>query len=87
MLRVDASPWRWVDGNRNPIIVQGLSPGRHRIPAELADANHHVIDQQAVDVTLPDSTSKPARPIAMTKELGRTPLGVFMQFASPLPTR
>ena len=50
---VDDTNWYWVDASRNPIIVQGLSPGAHEIRIRLANANHQVIDQRTVEVTIP----------------------------------
>lgn len=49
---VDDKPWHWADASGNPVIVQGLAPGDHKILIELANANHEVIDQRTVDVTV-----------------------------------
>jgi len=50
---VDDADWHWTDASGNPVIVQGLAPGGHKILIELANANHEVIDQKTVDVTVP----------------------------------
>ena len=50
---VDDSPWHWVDASGEPLIIQGLAPGPHRILIELADPTHRVIDRQTVNVEIP----------------------------------
>jgi hypothetical protein len=55
---VDDTPWYWVDADRSPVIVQGLTPGRHRISIELANANHEAIDRGTVEVTVPGQTPR-----------------------------
>jgi hypothetical protein len=36
-----------------PLIIQGLTPGRHRVLIELADPAHKVIDSQTVEFEIP----------------------------------
>src|SRR5271165_2826173 len=50
---VDEAPWRWVDASGEPLIIQGLSPGPHRVLIRLADPTHRVIDQGAVALVIP----------------------------------
>jgi hypothetical protein len=50
---VDDTPWHWIDTTGTPVIVQGLSPGRHRILIEHADADDRVIDHSTVEVLIP----------------------------------
>jgi hypothetical protein len=50
---VDDSPWHWVDASGEPLIVQGLAPGPHRILLELADPTHRVIDRKPVSFEIP----------------------------------
>jgi hypothetical protein len=57
---VDDAPWHWADAGGNPVIVQGLAPGRHKILIELANANHEVVDQGTVEVTVPTAQSESA---------------------------
>src|SRR5471032_3047103 len=40
---VDDATWHWVDAGGEPLIIQGLAPGPHRVLIELADPTHHVI--------------------------------------------
>ena len=51
-VRVDDASWWWADASGNPVIVQGLAPGRHKILIQLADPDDHVVDQGTVDVTI-----------------------------------
>src|SRR5205809_496642 len=36
---VDDASWHWVDASAEPLIIQGLTPGPHKVLIELADAN------------------------------------------------
>src|SRR5947207_1307628 len=37
---VDDAPWVWADTSGEPLIVQGLPPGPHKILIQLESANH-----------------------------------------------
>jgi hypothetical protein len=50
---VDDSPWHWVDASGEPLIIQSLPAGPHRVLIELADPTHHVIDRQIVSFEIP----------------------------------
>jgi hypothetical protein len=52
-LTVDDGPWHWVDASDQPLIIQSLTPGPHRILVELADPTHRVIDQAVVNLMIP----------------------------------
>ena len=63
---VDEAPWRWADASGNPLILQGLPPGPHRVLIELVDANHQLVDKGAVAFDVPkkataDAASEPRR--------------------------
>jgi len=49
---VDDSTWHWADASGNPIIINGLPPGPHKILIQLVNANHQPIDQGTVLVTI-----------------------------------
>lgn len=51
---LDDEPWHWVDASGEPLIVQGLPSGPHRILIELADPTHRVIDQGTVAFVIPE---------------------------------
>jgi hypothetical protein len=50
---VDDSPWHWVDTSGEPLVIQGLEPGPHRVLIELADPTHRVIDSHTVAFDIP----------------------------------
>ncbi len=58
---LDDARWHWVDASGEPLIIQGLSPGPHRVLIELADPTHRVIDSKTVSFEIPDR-SHPAGP-------------------------
>jgi uncharacterized protein DUF6130 len=52
---VDDAPWHWADASGAPVIVMGLTPGRHKLLIELVNANHQAIDRGTVQVTIPSA--------------------------------
>jgi hypothetical protein len=50
---VDDAPWHWVDASGEPLIIQRLTPGPHRVLIELADPTHRVIDSETVSFEIP----------------------------------
>jgi hypothetical protein len=50
---VDDAVWHWADASGNPVIINGLAPGPHKVLIQLVNANHQPIDQQVVRVTVP----------------------------------
>jgi hypothetical protein len=58
-ITVDEGPWHWVDASSEPLIVQGLSPGPHRVLVELADPMHRVIDHAVVNLVIPEKRQPP----------------------------
>jgi len=50
---VDDNPWRWADASGEPLIVNGLPPGPHKILIQLENANHQPLDQDVVKFTIP----------------------------------
>ena len=50
---VDDGPWRWVDASGEPLIINKLPAGPHKVLIELADPTHHVIDGKTVEVVVP----------------------------------
>jgi hypothetical protein len=49
---LDDAGWHWVDAS-GELIIQGLTPGPHRVQIELADPTHRVIDSQTVSFEIP----------------------------------
>ncbi len=51
---LDDASWVWADASGNPIILQGLSPGPHKVRIDLVDANHHQLDNSTVTFVVPE---------------------------------
>jgi hypothetical protein len=51
---VDDATWHWADASGNPVIINGLAPGPHKVLIQLVNANHQTIDQEVVRVTVPN---------------------------------
>jgi len=52
-ITVDDAAWHWVHASTEPVIVQGLPPGKHRVLLELADPTHKVIDSHVSNFEIP----------------------------------
>ena len=50
---VDDGPWHWLHASEEPIIIQGLPAGPHRVLIELADANHKILEAQNLTFEIP----------------------------------
>jgi hypothetical protein len=61
---LDDAIWHWVDASGEPLIIQGLTPGPHRVLIDLADPTHRVIDSKTVSFEIPQwpSTHQPSPP-------------------------
>jgi hypothetical protein len=55
-ITVDDAPWHWVDSSGEPLIIQWLPPGPHKVLIELADPTHKVIDSATVNLEIPQKT-------------------------------
>ena len=51
---VDDASWVWADASGNPIILQGLLPGPHKVLIELVNANHQPLDKGMVTFVIPE---------------------------------
>lgn len=56
---VDDAPWRWADASGNPLILQGLPPGPHKVLIDLVDANHQVVDSGSIRFDVPQRPTIP----------------------------
>jgi len=52
-ITVDDSPWHWLDASGEPISINGLLPGPHKVLIELQNANHHALDKATVNFEIP----------------------------------
>jgi hypothetical protein len=51
-VKVDSAEWHWVHTSVDPVVVSGLSPGKHTVRLELADSNHRPLDARTVTFTI-----------------------------------
>jgi len=59
---LDDEPWVWMDASGNPIILQHLPVGPHKVVIELNDANHHALDKGSVTFVVPEKTAAETHP-------------------------
>ena len=59
---LDDASWVWADASGNPIILQGLSPGPHRVHIDLVDANHHPLDKSVITFVVPEKSAYEKHP-------------------------
>ena len=52
---VDDATWVWADASGEPVILNGLPPGPHRVLLQLETANHQELDRRVVQFTVPGS--------------------------------
>jgi len=52
-ITVDDGPWHWLHASEEPIIIQGLPSGPHRVLIELADANHKILEAETRAFDIP----------------------------------
>src|SRR5882724_12931091 len=50
---VDDAPWRWADASGEPLIINGLPAGPHKVRIELVNAKHQTLDQGVVNFVIP----------------------------------
>lgn len=53
-ITVDDTPWHWADASNEPIILNGFTPGTHRILFELADPTHKIITTKTISFIVPE---------------------------------
>ena len=51
---VDDAPWHWADGSGEPLIIQALPAGPHKVWIGLADPTHKVLDSKTVSFVVPE---------------------------------
>ena len=50
---VDDAPWRWADASGEPLIINGLPAGPHKVLIELVNGNHQTLDRGVVNFVIP----------------------------------
>jgi hypothetical protein len=68
---VDDAPWVWADTSGEPVILNGLPPGPHKVLIQLETANHQLLDQGVVKFTVPPRTA--VREVAAVQPLQYEP--------------
>ena len=58
----DDASWVWADASGNPIILQGLAPGPHKVTLELVNASHQPIDKSSITFVMPETNASEKRP-------------------------
>ena len=53
-ITVDEGPWHWLDASGEPISINGLSAGPHKLLIELEDPTHKVIDSRTINFEIPE---------------------------------
>jgi hypothetical protein len=56
---VDDATWRWLDASGEPVTVNGLAPGPHKIRIQLVNANHQPLDQAVIEFLIPEDEHNP----------------------------
>jgi hypothetical protein len=51
---LDDASWVWVDASGEPVIMNGLPSGPHKVLIQLESANHQLLDQGSVEFTIPE---------------------------------
>lgn len=52
-ITVDDGPWRWLDASGEPVNINCLPAGPHKVLIELVDANHQTLDRGVVNFEVP----------------------------------
>jgi hypothetical protein len=52
-VNLDDAPWVWVDSRGEPVILNGLPSGPHKLRLELRNANHQLLGEASVRFTMP----------------------------------
>ncbi|WP_233629921.1 DUF6130 family protein [Amycolatopsis sp. WAC 04197] len=50
---VDDAAWHWADGSGEPLIIQSLPAGPHKVWIGLADPTHKILDEKTVNFVVP----------------------------------
>jgi hypothetical protein len=49
---VDDAAWHWADASGEPLIIQDLPPGPHKVWIGLADPTHKIMDSKTTDLVI-----------------------------------
>lgn len=54
---IDDLPWHWLDASGEPLSINGLPPGSHKLLVELEDPTHRLLDSAVVTFEVPPKTA------------------------------
>ena len=54
---IDDLPWHWLDASGEPLSINGLPPGPHKLLIELEDPTHKLIDSKTVSFEIPQRSA------------------------------
>lgn len=57
---VDDAAWVWANTSGQPVVVQGLSPGRHKVTMRLMTPTHQPLDEGFAEFTVPEPVAAQA---------------------------
>ncbi len=57
-ITVDDSSWHWLDASGEPISINGLLPGRHKLLIELEDPTHKLVDSATINFEIPPPSAQ-----------------------------
>ena len=72
---VDDASWVWADASGDPVILNGLPPGPHKVRIQLETANHQLLDQGMVQFTVPEAQMTASLSSQAVGEINGAPLG------------
>jgi hypothetical protein len=87
-VNVDDLPWGWAYATGEPVILNGLAPGPHKVLIELVNSNHQTLDAGTVRFTVPETAraaanATQAEVAATASETSEPPAKIIL--APPLP--
>jgi uncharacterized protein DUF6130 len=56
-ITVDDSTWHWLDASGEPISINGLIPGPHKLLLELENPIHKIVDSAVVTFEIPERSA------------------------------
>lgn len=72
-LSLDDAPWVWVNASGDPVVLNGLRPGPHKLRLQLETANHQQLDEASTSFIVPPrwARQEPAIPPASRRIAAR----------------
>jgi Family of unknown function (DUF6130) len=57
-VKVDGAPWHWDDASGQPVVLLGMSPGKHKVQIQMADPTDEILQRETVFFVVPDVAAK-----------------------------